>query len=130
MRADPGDKNRHRSSYWKTLQRPKHQSCNKPRETGKARQEELRGPSLLRWLLLLDHYRPLPKGKLWRKRSSGLFCTPCVFNIYLNRIWHWTICNVWYDIKPNQLTKNCFWHLNCKLMLIVWNGTVFTFYWM
>ena len=42
--TDPGDENRHRSSYWKTLQRPKHLSCNKPRETGKARKEELRGP--------------------------------------------------------------------------------------
>ena len=26
------------------LLRPKHQSCNKPREAGKARQEKLRGP--------------------------------------------------------------------------------------
>ena len=40
--TDPGDGNCHRSSHWKTLQRPKHQSCNKPRETGKGRQEELR----------------------------------------------------------------------------------------
>ena len=30
--ADPGGENRHRSSYWKILQRPRHQSCNKPRE--------------------------------------------------------------------------------------------------
>ena len=36
--------NRHRSSYRKMLQRPKHQCCNKLKETGKARQEELRGP--------------------------------------------------------------------------------------
>ena len=57
--ADPGDGNHHRSGYWKTLQRPKHQSCNKPRETGKAWQ-----PSLPRWLLSLDHYRPHPKRKL------------------------------------------------------------------
>ena len=42
--TDPGDKNCHRSSYWKTLQKLKYQSCNKPRETDKARQEELRGP--------------------------------------------------------------------------------------
>ena len=42
--ADLGDENHHRSSYWKTLQRPKHQICNKPRETGKVRQEGLRGP--------------------------------------------------------------------------------------
>ena len=61
--SDPGDENRHGSSYWKTLQRPKHQSCNKPWETSKARQEEL-DPSLLSWVLSLGHYRPHPKGKL------------------------------------------------------------------
>ena len=37
--ANPRDENHHRSSQRKTLQRPKHQSCNKLRETG--RQEEL-----------------------------------------------------------------------------------------
>ena len=42
--ADLRDENRHRSSHWKTLQRLKHQSCNQPREIGKARQEKFWSP--------------------------------------------------------------------------------------
>ena len=53
--ADPGDENHHR----KTLQRPKHQSCHKQSQTGRAQ-----GSSFLRWLLLLGHCRPYLKGQL------------------------------------------------------------------
>ena len=50
----------------------------------------------------------------------------CIWYINPDRICHWTICQVGYDIERNQFRKNCFRPLNCIVMLdwIVWNRTV------